>query len=120
MEVQLDFVPPGGGTVEYSLIVEVPALPRVGDHISIQRPPHETDLFAGTIDFFVLSVRWNLEYPDNETFEDPENPTVGITRAVALECEFALASTSSGSHKAACQRFHHMGKTVRKINEQAP
>ena len=79
MEVELEFVPPGGGPVEYSLIIDFPALPRAGDQLSIRRPPDQTDLFAGTIDFIVRSVRWELEYPDNEIYEDPTDPNVGQT-----------------------------------------
>ncbi len=118
MEVELEFVPPGGGPVEYSLIIDFPALPRAGDQLSIRRPPDQTDLFAGTIDFIVRSVRWELEYPDNEIYEDPTDPNVGQTRSIIVECEFALGPFSSGAHKAACQAFSNNGKLVKRLREK--
>ena len=103
IRVRLSFVPPGGGEVDYGLTMDMPALPREGDYISVMRenandrgPDH-----VGSEDFIVRRVWWSCRYPDdgNGSHEVGKEP-VGIAE-VCAECEFALGPYSSAAHKRA-------------------
>jgi len=76
------------------LVFEMPDVPRPGDFITIQRRGQE-----GTTDFVVRRRLWTLEHPSCA----PAHPhageaPVGATRAVAIECEFAVGSLPSEEH----------------------
>ena len=103
MKVALAFVPPGGGETDYSLDFEIPALPNIGDYMTVVRPP---DL--GTSDFIVRRIHWGLQ-------SDPYNPTatahrVGTCTGITIECEFALSPYSSDSHKSCVDIYDARGK----------
>lgn len=100
VQVRLSFVPPGGGEVDYGLTMELPALPRSGDYISIKRegPPTNTE-FSGSEDFIVRRVWWYCSYPDDGKYTHlVGNEPIG-TAEVNVECEFALSPFSSEDHK---------------------
>jgi hypothetical protein len=96
MKVNLSFVPPGGGEIDYSIPFEIPELPRAGDYIYITRPDQK-----GTENFIVKRTWWNL------TFD--EKTGTGSQTDIWVECEFALSPLSSENHKRACERYQ--GKT---------
>lgn len=107
LKVHLSFVPPGGGESDYSLAMNMPALPRAGDYISVQRPPFQgKEEHVGLQDFIVRRVWWSCEYPDDGSgTHTAENQPVGSCEAW-IECEFAIGPMSSEAHK----RAAHTGK----------
>jgi hypothetical protein len=100
-KVQLSFVPPGGGEVDYGLTIMVPAVPREGDYITVMREgkTSQSDEHVGTENFIVRRVWWNVKYPDDGqmTHEVGKEP-VG-TAEIGVECEFALSAYSSQAHR---------------------
>jgi hypothetical protein len=115
-EVTLVIVPPGGGEADYSLRMQVPALPREGDYISVlrKREAPAADDQLGTEDFIVRRVWWSFEFPDDGKAmhvagEDP----VGSLTGIGVECEFARGHYSSEAHKRAC------GETARTFEASA-
>jgi hypothetical protein len=104
-QVTLVVVPPGGGEAEYSLQMEVPALPREGDYVTVMRrregPVAGCDI--GTEDFIVRRVWWAFDFPDDgRLFEYSDDRTVGTLSGIGVECEPARGHYSSDSHLRAC------------------
>lgn len=98
-------VPPGGGEAEYSLLVEVPALPREGDYVTVMRrregPVARRDI--GTEDFIVRRVRWAFDYADDgRLYEEADDRIVGTVNGIGIECERARGPYSSDAHLRAC------------------
>lgn len=92
MKVNLSFVPPGGGKTEYSMSIEMPDIPRQGDYISVTRPGQ-----TGAENFIVMRTWWDLEFD--------ESGQKGTTREIWVECQFAVSSNSSDSHKRTCSDY---------------
>ncbi|HYI41627.1 MAG TPA: hypothetical protein VE053_15065 [Allosphingosinicella sp.] len=106
-EVTLVVVPPGGGEAEYSLRMQVPALPREGDYLTVIRdreePVERADV--GTEDFIVRRVWWAFHYPDDGALyhEAGEEAPVGeVSGTVSIECEMAKGHYSCDRHVEAC------------------
>lgn len=104
-QVTLVVVPPGGGEAEYSLLMEVPAVPREGDYVTVMRrregPVAGRDI--GTEDFIVRRVLWAFDYPDDgRLYEDSDDRTVGSLNGIGVECEMARGHYSSEAHRRAC------------------
>ena len=104
-QVTLVIVPPGGGEAEYSLQMEVPALPREGDYVTVMReregPVAGQDI--GTEDFIVRRVWWAFHYPDDgRLFEYADERTVGTLSGIGVECEMAKGHFSSRAHERRC------------------
>lgn len=99
MEVNLSFVPPGGGENDYSLPIDMPEIPRAGDYISILRPGQK-----GTESFLVKRTWWQLSFDDTTK--------KGSTQEIWVECEFALGPYNSDDHKNACERYKQKTGTV--------
>jgi len=94
MKVFLSFVPPGGGEQDYSLNVDLPALPREGDYISVFREqPTVEPQERGYETFYVRRVRWFIN-ADSVEFSQ-----------VTIECEFADSPTASKQHNDTCRRY---------------
>jgi len=92
MIVELSFVPPNGGEVDYSLTFDLPEIPRSGDYIKIFRPEQ-----TGATTFIVRRTWWKLKHKDNiET---------GTFDKIMVECEFAISSDSSDSHIKQCEIY---------------
>ncbi len=105
MKVHLSFVPPGGGETDYTLLMEMPEIPKAGDYISVFRPEEQ-----GTSDFIVKRAWWNMEF--NEGAES------GSTKSIWVECEFALKrGVSSESHKRCCESYHVKTGTLLEFDE---
>ena len=104
MKVNLSFVPPGGGETDYSILFEMPEIPRAGDYISIHRPNQ-----AGTENFIVKRTWWDLEFD--------EKAGLGTSKEVWVECEFALSPFSSDNHKRACEGYKIRKGEVKEFDE---
>ena len=104
-EVTLVIVPPGGGEAEYSLQVEVPALPREGDYVTVMRK-RDTPVAVGEVgteDFIVRRVWWAFDYQDDgRLYEEPHDRIVGTVNGIGVECELAKGHYSSEAHMRAC------------------
>ena len=104
-QVTLVIVPPGGGEAEYSLQMEVPALPREGDYVTVMRhregPVADRDI--GTEDFIVRRVWWAFDFPDDgRLYEYAEDRTIGTLNGIGVECEMARGHYSSEAHRRRC------------------
>lgn len=103
MRIRLVAVPPGGGEADYSLTMESPAVPQVGDYVTVMReykgePPKEE--YRGTEDFIVRRVRWGFTYPDDgKHYHTENNQPIGSVDAIVVECEMAIGPYSSEAHK---------------------
>lgn len=103
MKIELVFIPPGGGEIDHSLLVEMPEIPKVNDYISILRPGE-----GGTEDFIVKRTWWHLGASDNGGN--------GTVRKISVDCEFALGPLPSEAHKEICE--HYRAKTGILLNFQ--
>ena len=103
MRIQLVAVPPGGGEADYSLTMESPSVPQVGDYITVLReyengPPDNSHI--GTEDFVVRRVRWLFKYPDDgQHHHTAGHEPVGAVDVIVVECEMAIGAYSSPVHK---------------------
>ena len=100
-EIRLTFVPPGGGEVDYGLRMNVPAVPRAGDYISVrrERTDDSDEDYRGTEDFIVRRVWWSFTYPDDgRAYHEAGKDPVGSC-TINVECEFAIGPYSSPAHK---------------------
>jgi len=121
MRAILILVPPGGGETDYSLEFDLPGVPNPGDYVMVGRPAQE-----GTEDFIVRRCWWQLEYPLREEAsgsivtkpgEEPPTRIAGVTRSLAVECEFALGPLSSKSHKTACEMYRKRKMPLKAFDE---
>ena len=64
MKVNLQIVPPGGGEGDYWFFAELPAVPRIGDYVTVL-PSDDGKFSAGSgepLCFVVRAVWWNTRY----------------------------------------------------------
>jgi hypothetical protein len=104
-QATLVVVPPGGGEAEYSLLFEVPALPREGDYVTVMRhrPAPVPGRHIGTEDFIVRRVWWAFDYPDDgRLFEYSDERIPGTLNGIGIEVEPARGPYSSDAHLRAC------------------
>lgn len=81
----------GRAKPEFSLVFDLPTLPRAGDYISIRRP----DVDLHTEDLIVRHVWWELRHPETRGFVDgDEEPLVGSVDEILIECDQAIGPTS--------------------------
>lgn len=93
MQIELDFVPPGGGEVETKTFVDLPAIPAAGDIIGIGRADGNC-----LSTYIVRRTNWLL---------------AGGNFEVCVECEYAYHPLMSTYHRAACDEFAKAGKRPR-------
>ena len=102
MRIHLVVVPPGGGEAEYTLSMECPAIPQVGDYITVLRdykqgPP--SDDYLGSEDFKVRRTWWNFSFPDDgKMAHTAGQEPVGQVTSISVECEIAISAFSSKAH----------------------
>ena len=102
MRIRLVAVPPGGGEAEYALEMESPAVPGVGDYVTVMRKYQgETPAgHFGTEDFIVRRVRWGFTWPDDgKLYSASGEEPVGQLDALVVECEMAIGAYSSPAHR---------------------
>jgi hypothetical protein len=96
---------------DYSLGFDLPALPRVGDYISIQRPnkpkPYGEDLI-------VRQVWWRLNHPETAGFSAGQ-PKVGSVEEIYVECDPAVGPWSSDQWRDSLQSWVDNG-TVKEMD----
>jgi hypothetical protein len=103
MKAELNFVPPGGGEADYTLVVEIPGTPNPGDYVTIRRKYDGAtpDERMGTEDFRVRRCWWYVDIDTNgKQYTDPE-----FGPMLVVECEFARGMTSSKAHIANYERY---------------
>jgi hypothetical protein len=104
MKVNLCLVPPGGGEVYDLLTVDMSAIPQQGDYITIRRQNQK-----GTEDFVVRRTWWDVNYD--------EEKKMGGTKDILVECEFAIATSSTESHKEKCGYYHKKTGNLKKFDK---
>lgn len=77
---------------DYSLEFDVPAVPREGEYISVQRPDHERPFGE---DMIVRKVWWRYFHPQTAGVETGQNRKIGRLDEVFVECEAAIGPYSS-------------------------
>ena len=99
MQVNLVFVPEGGGEADYSLLFDLAAVPQVGDYMCIQREGEE-----GQLNFVVRRTWWHLHTPETRThITEGETLHQGTVRDIYVECEYAVSPSSSETHRRAAE-----------------
>jgi hypothetical protein len=81
---------------DYSLVFELPELPKVGDYISIHRPDKPEPYGEDAI---VRQIWWRLEHPETAGVATGA-PKTGTLKEVFVECEPAIGPYSSDSWRA--------------------
>lgn len=117
MRVTLAFVPPGGGETDYSLDFDMPALPRAGDYISINRPGNNPKARAGMLHFMMRRVHWFLKHSPYDPSASLGNQEVGTTSDAIIECEFARGPTPSEEHDRSCDMYEARGKPIQRFDD---
>lgn len=90
MEVNIVIREPGRLKPDYSMLFELPELPRPGDYISVTRPD-EPEPYSE--DFVVRAVWWRLHHPETEAVTS--KPKTGGLREIFVECEIAVGPYAS-------------------------
>ena len=81
---------PGGVKPDYSLDMDIPEIPRVGDYVSVQRPDKPRPWGE---DMIVRDIWWRLDYPGTGTISQKNE--VGKVNEIFVECEMATSPWSS-------------------------
>jgi hypothetical protein len=81
---------PGRLKPDYSLDMDVPEIPRVGDYVSVQRPDNPRPWGE---DMIVRAIWWRLDYPGTGTASQKNE--VGKVNEIFVECEMATGPYSS-------------------------
>jgi hypothetical protein len=76
MKIQLKIIPDEPEELEHGLTFEMPAVPRVGDCLTISRPGQ-----AGCSHFCVRGIRWMLDCAAEGTHHRVDETVVGTTGA---------------------------------------
>jgi hypothetical protein len=97
------FVPPGGGEANYSIDVEIPGMPSIGDYVKVTHPDE-----GGTRDFIVRRLHWGFIQDDGKAAFD----------RLTVECEYSQSYTSSERHKKMCKVWDDAG-TLQKFDDSA-
>tara|TARA_Y100000114_G_C11761304_1_gene329898 strand:- start:3554 stop:3886 length:333 start_codon:yes stop_codon:yes gene_type:complete len=109
MKVTLIVVPPGGGEADYEVDFEMPAIPRNGDYIVLNRSDDTYKDKPGMAYFIVRRTWWSLEYDDRG----------GRTNVVAVEVEFAKGPVQSEPHTSSIKMYESRGKKARELENTA-
>jgi hypothetical protein len=96
---------------DYSLVFALPALPRIGDYISIFRPDSETH----SEDLIVRRVWWQLHHDETEGFGDGDDPLVGRVRDIMVECDQAIGPYARDHWRDGLERAAERGETVERF-----
>lgn len=76
---------------DFSVVFELPEIPRVGSYISINRPDHKEPYGE---DLIVKRVWWRLHHPNTSGFETGERQLGRVTE-IFVECDPAVGPWSS-------------------------
>ncbi|WP_425397303.1 hypothetical protein [Aeoliella sp.] len=115
MKVTLLIVPPGGGELDYMLDFDLPAIPRVGDYLSIQRAGGS----PGFEYFIVRRTWWSLEHPpvDDEQAVSGTPPEIGSVKRIGVECEVAEGAAPTDDHRRSCEIYKAKGLPLREFED---
>lgn len=91
---------------DYSLDFDLPAVPKAGDYISIQRPDKPKPYGE---DVIVKQVWWRLEHPETSGFGIGQ-PKIGKVEEVIIECEPAIGPWSSDQWRDSLERQRERGE----------
>ena len=86
---------PGRTKPDYRLDFNLPALPRKGDYISVQRPDKQSPWGE---DMIVQEIWWRLDHPETKSISS-EKPKSGSVNEIMIECEPATSPYSSDNWK---------------------
>jgi hypothetical protein len=92
---------------DYSLDFNLPAVPHVGDYISIQRPDHPAPFGE---DMIVRQVWWRLDHPETGGFTTAGQEKLGKLGEIMVECEPALSPWSSDNWRKSLSYAESNGK----------
>jgi hypothetical protein len=95
MNVRLVFVPPGGGEADCTLDVDLPAVPRQGDYLTVLRD-------GGLESYVVRRLWWSVDGRGVD----------GALREVAAECAAAAGGWDGAEHRRRCERWRVNGLPV--------
>lgn len=106
MKVRLVVVPPGGGEADYSIFIDMPAVPRAGDYISVMREGED-----GLTSLLVKRTWWTLKDNETRTSFPSGQERYGTTEEIAVECYVAKGiGFDSEAHKRVVAMYEARGK----------
>lgn len=112
VEVVLVVREPGRLKPDYSLKFALPAVPNVGDYISIYRP----DSKLHTEDVVVRHVWWHVRHDETDAFGDgDEEPLVGRVREIIVECDPAIGPFARDRWRDQLEARAERGKVVERF-----
>jgi hypothetical protein len=108
MLMYLSFVPPGTTEAEFTLPFDLPAIPREGDTIAIDRAGEG----IGFETFHVRRICWLLVSASDEDLAKGED---GRLRKLYVECEFVRSfQFNSEAHIKACEDLEKRGFVIQR------
>jgi hypothetical protein len=104
---------PGDQNPDFSLVFDLPEMPRPGDYISIHRDDKET---PHTEDLVVQHVWWNLETTETRSFAEQGRQRVGNLKEIVVECEMALGPWSTDKWRDMMLHREGKGGTIKRFD----
>jgi hypothetical protein len=100
----------GGLEPEFSLVFELPEVPKVGSYISVHRP----DIEPHSEDMIVEKVWWRLHYPSDGGIES-EPRKIGTVKEIIVECVQATGPWSSDRWRDTLDQHRKLGAEIPKF-----
>ncbi len=113
MKIRLVVVPPGGGEADYSIFIDMPAIPAAGDYIGVIVPGDQ-----GGRSFVVKRTWWTVtSAADDEGYIEAGKEKYGSTDEISVECYPASGPYDSASHKRVVAMYEARGKGKIELDE---
>lgn len=112
MKVRLVVVPPGGGEADYSIFIDMPAVPSAGDYIGALLPGQ-----PGGTSLFVKRVWWTVQSVEDRLSMTAGTERHGTTEEIAVECYVAKGFYDSDEHKKVIAMYAARGKPPIEFDE---
>jgi hypothetical protein len=104
---------PSDQNPDFSLVFDLPEIPRPGDYISIHRDDKET---PHTEDLIVRHVCWMLETTETRPYAEEGRERVGNLREIVVECEMALGPCSTDKWRDLMLYHEAKGRTIKRFD----
>lgn len=101
----------GRQKIDYSLVFDLPEIPRVGEYISVTRP----DVAPWTEDFVVRKVWWQLNYPNSDGYRENDDER-GTVADILVLCDQAIGPQSADRWRDGLERRRESGTEVEEFD----
>jgi hypothetical protein len=104
---------PGKLRPDYSLVFELPEIPRVGSYLSICRPDNPEPFGE---DMIVRQIWWRLSTSVTSSFVSKDDLRIGRPIEIFVECEPALGPYSSDAWRRTMEVAKNRGIEIEKFD----